>query len=793
MNLTEEFKSGFSCDPPEFIPEDLSARLTFLSCLSRDKDRLTFLVFDKDSSRKTILKIALPGSPNNLEREYEILSKLDHIGIPKPIHFEVDRDSREYLLRDYAEGETLTSLLERDGIFSENRTLEIADSICGILDYLHKQTPPLIYRDISPSNIVITPNGKLSLIDFGIARESKKDQPFDTQYVGSIAFTSPENMGFAKTDPRSDIYALGRLILYLATGDAELPHYEKRVSSPMLRKVIGKCTRLSPEKRYRSVDQLQKSIRRLLYPPTRKEVLISVISAAAIVACGLTFWFWKTGVPAEVPVSEPLSATGIEVAEEVKIPVLIETKIDGNPYADCVVAVDNHHWYAPAEDGKAELMVSGFGNYHIAAWSGNQAVITEAAVTRDTGALSFVLDFVDVPVAPEFLSLEFPFGARAEQVLDIENAETVTLFGQPNGISVAKVGGEFVLVVDSSVELPGHYTLFLESINEKGKAITTLSLLLTQEIAITMISTTQELDAIRGNLAGNYQLAEDIDLSNFGAFEPIGNEQNPFSGVFDGAGHSISGLKVYGVSDQAGLFGQVTNGVIRNVILREPDIQTGHDLHMGTASLVGYLQRGLVTNCAVLGGSVESDAQFDSGVAGLCGINFGIITGCFNSASIKTTNVGRASTDSLAGGIVGENGGYISDCGNISDVTGSSLAGGIAAYSDFGVITRCYNAGKVTTPNYAGEYPAGGITQLMGRGRYISYSAFEKGTAPVGATVWGEGALIDIRPLEQGDFSKIEALNSVFRHDDSREKWTYIPEVPGYPVPAGLFMETMGR
>ena len=91
------------------------------------------------------------------------------------------------------------------------------------------------------------------------------------------------------------------------------------------------------------------------------------------------------------------------------------------------------------------------------------------------------------------------------------------------------------------------------------------------------------------------------------------------------------------------------------------------------------------------------------------------------------------------------------------------------------------------TPNYAGEYPAGGIVQLMGRGRYISYCAFEKGTAPVGATVWGEGALIDIRPLEQKDFSNVATLNAVFRLDDNQEKWTYIPEVPGYPVPAGLF------
>ena len=787
MNLTDEFKSGFLCEPPNFIPEKLSVRLAFLSCLSRNKNSMTFLVFDEETKQKTVLKIALPGSPNNLQREHEILSRLDHPGIPKSIHFETDQADREYLLRDYAEGETLTSLLERDGVFSESHTLEIADSICEVLGYLHRQTPPLVYRDISPSNIVLTPNGKLSLIDFGIARESKKDQSFDTQYVGNIAFTSPENMGFAKTDPRSDIYTLGRLILYLATGDAELPHYEKRVTSPALRKVIEKCTRLSPEKRYRSVEHLKKRIGRILHPPTRNEILISVISATALVICGLIFWPFATNNHAEAPANEPLSATGIEAKDEVKIPVLIETRMNGKQYINCVVAVDNHHWYTPATDGKAELMVDGFGNYQIEAWSGNQAAITEAAVTRDSSELSFVFDFAEVPSAPEYLSLDFPFAARTEQVLDITNAETVTLSEQPNGISVAKVNDEFVMVIDTSVELSGHYSLTLESANEKGKAITTISLILSQENAITLISTPKDLDTVRQNLTGHYQLANDIDLSDFGAFEPIGNEQNPFSGIFDGAGHTISGLNIYGVSDHAGLFGQVTNGIIKNLILREPNIQTSHDLYKGTAALVGSLQRGLIDNCAVLGGSVQADAQFDSGVSAICGTNRGIITNCFNSAHIKTTNNRRATTDSLAGGIVGENTGFVADCGNIGDITGTSVAGGIAAFSDFGIITRCYNAGKVTAPTYAGHYPAGGIVQLLGRGLYISYCAFEKGSAQVGATVWSGGALIDILPLDEEDFLDFKKLDDAFQQDDSQQKWTYIQEAQGYPVPAGLF------
>lgn len=786
--LTEEFKSGFICDPPGFMPEDLAARLFFESCLATASDRMTFRVFDRETNQKAVLKIAFPGSANNLAREHEILYRLSHPAIPAAIRFERDAQGREYLLRSYAEGETLSFLLERDGVFTSRRTLEIAEGVCMVLSYLHQQTPPLVYRDISPSNIVITAGGKLSLIDFGISREIKKHQAFDTEYLGSLAFTSPENMGFAQTDPRSDIFSLGRLMLYLSSGDAELPHYEQRILSAPLRKIIGKCTRLSPEKRYRSVARLQNSIRRALYPPTRKELSLMAAVMALTVGLGLFVFLRRMAPPpAPVPKEEAVSADGAEAQDEAKIPVMIETKKEGRPFSDCVVAIDSHHWYQPDQKGRAELLALGYQNYRVQASSGNRSVFIDTPVTRDAGSLKFVLDIAEAPAAPDYLTLSFPYGAAQTYPLGITSADTVTLSGQPQGISAVKTGDEFYLAVDENVPRAGHYTVFLEAENARGRSTTALSLLLNDDRAFTLIHTPQELDRVRYDLSGHYKLANDIDLAEFDPFTPIGNEANPFTGIFDGGGFSVTGLSLYGSNSHTGLFGQVTNGVIKNLVISQPRIRAEYSLYKGAAALVGLLDGGLIDSCAVIGGSLDADLQVDAAAGGLCGISFGAISGCFNSARIAVTDNERAGTGSQAGGIAGENTGYIADCGNTGDISGPSIAGGITSYSDRGIITRCYNAGMITAPDYLGVCPAGGIAQLMGRGRYISYCAFERGTASVGASVWATGPLIGIVAADRNDFKDIRAFGRMLRSDKAAEIWTYSDLVPGYPVPAGIF------
>jgi serine/threonine protein kinase, bacterial len=150
--------------------------------------------------------------------EAEMLAALNHPNLPRVTdHFE--QDGKAYLVMEYVPGETLLSFLVREGLpQTQARVFEWTRQLCDALDYLHTQHPPIIFRDLKPANIMLTPNGQVKLIDFGIARLFKPGQAKDTQAFGTIGYSAPEQYGKGQTDARSDVYALGVLLHQLLTG-----------------------------------------------------------------------------------------------------------------------------------------------------------------------------------------------------------------------------------------------------------------------------------------------------------------------------------------------------------------------------------------------------------------------------------------------------------------------------------------------------------------------------------------------------------------------------------------------
>jgi serine/threonine protein kinase len=173
----------------------------------------------KEMSQSSLNPQEIAEAAENFKREAHILAALKHPNLPS-IYEQFSETGRWYLIMDFIEGETLEEHLmkKQEGHLSVAETLQIGLQLCMVLGYLHSRQPPIIFRDLKPSNIMLTPEGNLYLIDFGIARHFKPGQNRDTIALGSPGYAAPEQYGKAQTTARSDIYSLGATLHHLLTG-----------------------------------------------------------------------------------------------------------------------------------------------------------------------------------------------------------------------------------------------------------------------------------------------------------------------------------------------------------------------------------------------------------------------------------------------------------------------------------------------------------------------------------------------------------------------------------------------
>lgn len=197
--------------------------------------------------------------------EMELLKKLNHPNLPQIIDVIEERDNL-LIVMEYIEGITLEESLKKEKVIEQNDMVKYSIQLCDVLDYLHHQTPPIIYRDMKPSNIMLKSDGNVVLIDFGTAREYKNDKMEDTTCLGTRGYAAPEQFGgMGQTDERTDIYNLGATMYHLVTGhNPATPPYEmypirkwNEGLSSGLEYIIEKCTIQNPEERYQSIDELR--------------------------------------------------------------------------------------------------------------------------------------------------------------------------------------------------------------------------------------------------------------------------------------------------------------------------------------------------------------------------------------------------------------------------------------------------------------------------------------------------------------------------------------------------------
>jgi serine/threonine protein kinase len=149
--------------------------------------------------------------------EPNLLKNLNHEGIVRIIDI-FHENGNVYIVEDYIAGNTLKEYVDINGPLSSVETLEISLQLCSILDYLHSFNPPIIYRDLKPSNVMIKPDNKVVLIDFGIARIYKEGQEGDTLILGSKGYIAPEQLVNVQSNAQTDIYSLGATMFFMLTG-----------------------------------------------------------------------------------------------------------------------------------------------------------------------------------------------------------------------------------------------------------------------------------------------------------------------------------------------------------------------------------------------------------------------------------------------------------------------------------------------------------------------------------------------------------------------------------------------
>lgn len=243
---------------------------------------LVYRVEELQTLEQWALKVLHPFSsdPDDLiearrlfDQEASLLSGLDHPNLPKVVdHFE--ESNRAFLVMEFIDGQSLQQLLEEAtyGLL-ETEVLGWMIQVCYVLDYLHNQQPPIIFRDLKPGNIMLSNDGMIKLIDFGIARTYKVNKKKDTITMGSANYAPLEQWGKGQTDARSDVYGLGATMYHLLTkrlpplaSEPKLtsPTHHKPTISPETEVIILKAMAKEPRDRYQSAQEMQLALQSAL-------------------------------------------------------------------------------------------------------------------------------------------------------------------------------------------------------------------------------------------------------------------------------------------------------------------------------------------------------------------------------------------------------------------------------------------------------------------------------------------------------------------------------------------------
>jgi serine/threonine-protein kinase len=230
----------------------------------------------KEMSQASLLPQERERAITHFLREAQILAHLNHPALAHVYEYFTE-DDKHYLAMEYVPGHTLEDeMIELGRPLDAELVVRWGVILADVLTYLHAQNPPIIYRDLKPANVMLTPSGALKLIDFGIARRLLPARLRDTAQLGTDGYAPLEQYA-SKSEPRSDVYALGATLYHLltgrvpesaprrSTGDALTPirAINRGVPEPVER-VIMQALSLQPQDRFPGAAAMGEALSRLV-------------------------------------------------------------------------------------------------------------------------------------------------------------------------------------------------------------------------------------------------------------------------------------------------------------------------------------------------------------------------------------------------------------------------------------------------------------------------------------------------------------------------------------------------
>lgn len=282
-----------------------------------------------------------------LMAEIDTLKKLNHPYLPSIVDVIEDNDSF-IIVMDYIEGRSLDKIIEETGAQPESHVVEWAKQLCDVFGYLHSRNPAIIYRDMKPANVMLKPDGNITVIDFGTAKNYEINLG-ETTGIGTIGYAAPEQYigsGLGRTDARTDIYCLGITLYHLLTNVDPCKNLISdrsiRAVNPSLSRgldaIIKKCTEHHPDNRYQSCAELMYDLENyeMLEPLYKKKQKRKMFSFVATVAMAVVFAV--SGLALNFVASQKAEETYAQKLSEASLTADYSQKVD--IYKECIAIPD---------------------------------------------------------------------------------------------------------------------------------------------------------------------------------------------------------------------------------------------------------------------------------------------------------------------------------------------------------------------------------------------------------------------------------------------------------------------